>query len=167
MIRLARTADIVLIADIERSAATLFAGTHMDIPASYTVNRPENLAHAIRRGLMWVADLPEGVSGFLYAEITGSGLYIRELSVAAAAQRRGFGTALLAAAIAEAGHRRLPAVLLTTDRTLPWNAPFYAARGFYPIADSAIPPDIQRRLASQYSVGFDPAARCAMILAIA
>ena len=164
MIRLARTTDIAMIADIERSAATLFAGTHMDIPASYVVNLPENLDHAIRRGLLWLAELSDIASGFLYAEIIASGLYIRELAVSAPAQRRGLGTALLAAAVTEAGNRSLPAVLLTTDRTLPWNAPFYAAHGFHLIEDDAIPADVQRRLASQYSVGFDPAARCAMIL---
>lgn len=166
MIRLARPCDLSAIPAIERSAATLFRGTHMDFPASFELNSMDNLVAALRRGLLWVAELADGPQGFLFAEITASGLYIRELSVAVAAQRRGLGSGLMAAAIAEARHRGLRAVLLTTDRSLAWNAPFYARLGFAIIADEAIPIDVARRLAGQYAAGFDPKARCAMRLGL-
>jgi hypothetical protein len=67
------------------------------------------------------------------------------------------------AGIAEAARRGL-AVSLTTDRTLRWNAPFYARLGFVLLKDAAVPPDLQARLDSQVAAGFDPAQRCAMMI---
>ena len=151
---------------IERSAATLLRGTHMDFPANTALNHRSNLGNAIDRGLMWLADLDGAVVGFLFAEPEPAGLYLRELAVAGHAQRRGLGAALMNAGIAAARERGYARVMLTTDRTLPWNAPFYARLGFGIVEGDAIPAEIQRRLHGQYAAGFDPAARCAMVLAL-
>jgi hypothetical protein len=58
----------------------------------------------------------------------------------------------------------VPLVSLTTDRTLPWNAPFYARLGFELVEGDDVPPDVQVRLAGQVAAGFDPAQRCAMVV---
>lgn len=164
MIRPARPADIYACADIERSAATSFAGTHMDIPPAYGVTDRDDLRAAIAAGLMWVAEADGRLAGFLFGELSASGLYLREMSVAADAQRRGLGRGLMLAGIAEARRRGLPAVTLTTDRTLRWNAPFYETLGFAVLDAAAVPPDLQARLDSQAAAGFDPAQRCAMLM---
>jgi GNAT superfamily N-acetyltransferase len=177
MIRLGRPSDLPALRRIEASAAQLFRGTHMDFAANTAPNARGDLMTAIERGLMWVAvaadqtgddqpaaDQPGAAVGFLFAEPETPDLYLRELSVALPAQRRGHGRALLAAGIAAAKARGDHRVMLTTDRNLPWNAPFYARLGFGIVAGDAIPPSVQRRLAGQFAAGFDPVHRCAMVL---
>jgi predicted N-acetyltransferase YhbS len=164
VIRPARPADINACADIERSAATSFAGTHMDIPAAQGVSDRDDLRAAMAAGLMWVAQTKGRPAGFLFGEMSESGLFVREMSVAADAQRRGLGRGFMLAGIAEARRRGLPAVTLTTDRTLRWNAPFYATLGFAVLDAAAVPPDLQVRLDAQAAAGFDPGQRCAMLL---
>jgi hypothetical protein len=58
----------------------------------------------------------------------------------------------------------VPLVSLTTDRTLPWNAPFYARLGFVIVEGADVPPELQARLDGQAAAGFDPAQRCAMVV---
>ncbi|MBC7504805.1 MAG: GNAT family N-acetyltransferase [Sandarakinorhabdus sp.] len=164
MIRLATPADLPAVHAVELSAGTVFAGTHMDFAANHAPNHPADLLTAIRRRLMWVAVTDATPIGFLFAEPCNEGLYLRELAVAAPSQQQGHGAALMAIGIAAARERRDPLVMLTTDRTLPWNAPFYARLGFTIAEGDAIPREAQRRLAGQYAMGFSPAHRCAMVM---
>lgn len=136
----------------------------MDIPAAYGVSDRDDLRAAMDAGLMWIAKAGGRPAGFLFGELSDSGLYLREMSVAADAQRRGLGRGLMLAGIAAARRRGLPAVTLTTDRTLRWNAPFYATLGFGVLDAAAVPADLQARLDAQAAAGFDPGQRCAMLL---
>jgi predicted N-acetyltransferase YhbS len=164
VIRPARPDDIPLCAAIELSAATAFRDTHMDIPPAYGVTDRDDLAAACARGLMWVAEWQGEVVGFLFGEVTASGLYLREMSVAAHAQRQGLGRRLMQMGVAAGRALGVPLVSLTTDRTLPWNAPFYARLGFRLVEGADVPPDLLARLAGQAAAGFDPAQRCAMVI---
>jgi GNAT superfamily N-acetyltransferase len=164
VIRPARLSDIPFCAAVELSAATLFRGTHMDIPAAHGVSDRDDLADACARGLMWVGEWQGAVAGFLFGEMAASGLYLREMSVAVHAQRHGLGRGLMLAGIDTGRALGVPLVSLTTDRTLAWNAPFYARLGFVIVEGSDVPPDLQARLDSQAAAGFDPAQRCAMLL---
>jgi GNAT superfamily N-acetyltransferase len=171
MIRLARPSDLAAVRSIESSVAAMARGTIMDFPANTAANARGDLMTAVERQLMWVAEWASDgavdVAGFLFAEPSISGLYLRELAVATIAQRHGIGKALMLAGIAAARDRGDAQVLLTTQRNLPWNAPFYARLGFEIIEDEAIPPDVHRRLRGQFAAGFDAATRCAMILRLA
>lgn len=162
-IRLASRADLPLLPGIERAAAALFRGTHMEFAADGAVNAPATFAAAHKRDLLWVAVVDGAPVGFMLAEPSESGLYLREMAVGPLAQRRGLGAALLAASSAAAKPRGLSSVWLTTDRTLPWNAPFYAQQGFTFVEGDAVPADLRRRLQAQAAAGFDPARRCAMV----
>ncbi len=166
MIRLACPDDLPAVAEVETSAATIFVGTHMDFAANEQPNDPADLLAAIAIGLMWVATDGDAIAGFVFAEPCDVGLYVRELSVAAPYQQRGHGTALMAACIASARTRGDAMLLLTTDRTLAWNAPFYRRLGFAIVEGDAIPAVAQRRLERQFAAGFDPAQRCAMVMAL-
>jgi ribosomal protein S18 acetylase RimI-like enzyme len=166
MIRLARPDDLAAVRAVEVSAATVFAGTHMDFAANDPPNDPVDLLAAIAIDLMWVATDADAIAGFVFAEPCAAGLYVRELSVAAPYQQRGHGAALMAACIAAARARGDALLLLTTDRTLAWNAPFYRRLGFAIVEGDAIPADAQRRLERQIAAGFDPAQRCAMVMAL-
>jgi GNAT superfamily N-acetyltransferase len=163
MIRLAHPADLLTVHDVEVSAGTVFAGTHMDFAANHAPNSRTDLLAAIDRRLMWVA-VADGVVGFLFAEPCADGLYLRELAVAAPYQQQGYGRALMATGIATARQRGDRLAILTTDRTLVWNAPFYARLGFRIVEGDAIPAEARRRLAGQHAAGFSPEYRCAMIL---
>lgn len=163
MIRLARPSDIPALHRVEASAATAFIGTHMAFAADHPPNDPADLLAAIDRQLLWVVEADGEVIGFVYAEAFHGGLYVRELSVAAAAQKQGHGAALMATVIAAAAARGDRQLMLTTDRSLAWNAPFYTRLGFRIVEGDAIPVEAQRRLEAQYAAGFDPAQRCAMV----
>jgi len=168
MIRLAQPSDLPAVHRVEASAATVFVGTHMDFAANDAPNSPADLLAAIGRRLMWVAvSETGGTVGFLFAEPCAEGLYLRELAVAAPHQQRGHGTALMGTGIAMARERGDRIVMLTTDRTLVWNAPFYARLGFSIAEGDAIPAEAKRRLAGQYAAGFDPVHRCAMVMRLA
>lgn len=164
MIRAARPSDLAAVRAVELSAATVFVGTHMDFAANHAPNHPDDLLAAIGNGLMWVACGDADVVGFGFAEASGEGLYVRELAVAAAFQQQGHGTALLRAIVAAGQQRGDRQLMLTTDRTLAWNAPFYRRFGFSIVEGAAIPLAVQRRLAGQFAAGFDPAQRCAMVM---
>ena len=79
-------------------------------------------------------------------------------------QGRGTGRALVAAAVDEGQRRRLPAITLTTFRTIPWNAPFYARIGFVEIAGAALNARLAAVLKREWRRGLSD--RCAMRLAI-
>jgi GNAT superfamily N-acetyltransferase len=154
MIRPAVLADLPAVAAAERAAAGLFAGTHM----AWAVEGPTlprwRLRAGVARGLLLVADTGR-VAGFIIAAPAYGTLFIEEFSVAPAYQRQGLGRALLAALEARARARGVAALTLTTDRTLPWNAPFYARCGF---AEVAGPDWLMARLRRQRGHEF----RCAM-----
>ncbi|WZB66012.1 hypothetical protein WJ971_27115 [Achromobacter xylosoxidans] len=56
---------------------------------------------------------------------------------------------------------------LTTDRELPWNAPFYQRQGFVEVPAPQLGPALRARLEAEAAAGFDPARRCAMRYALA
>jgi GNAT superfamily N-acetyltransferase len=158
MIRLATLADLPAVAEVERSASTLFAGTHMGWAADGPTLPRRMLRAGVARGLLLVAD-EDGPVGFIVASPAYGTLFIEELSVAATHQRRGLGRALLAAMQTRARELGVPALTLTTDRTLPWNRPFYASAGFVEVDTLDW---LMARLKAQARYGNELARRCAM-----
>jgi len=77
-------------------------------------------------------------------------------------QQQGHGRRLMQAAIDWARQRRLQAVTLTTFRSIPWNAPFYASMGFIELKTP--PPHLAATLVDEVARGFED--RCAMRLAL-
>ena len=158
MIRFATLSDLPAVAAVERSASALFAGTHMDWAAGGPTLPRWRLRAGVRRGLLLVAD-EAGPAGFIIAAPAYGTLFIQELSVATPHQRRGLGRALLAALEARAHTLGMAALTLTTDRTLPWNRPFYARAGFVEVDG---PDWLVARLVEQARYGNELARRCAM-----
>lgn len=164
MIRAALPDDLPLLAAIEASAATLFAGTAMVHVVDGPTTAAKALAAGMAAGSLWVAAEPEPC-GFLLAAPTAGWLHIQELSVARAAQRRGLGAALLETAMAAAPALGCTRLSLTTDRWLAWNAPFYARHGFAEISphDPSLPAWLAALPAHAAASGLDPARRCIMV----
>lgn len=124
-VRHARAADVPLLAAIEADADRLFLERFGDPPWEPPTPGQDRLLPA---GFVLVAGTP--AVGFAHVlEIEGDA-HLELLAVRRDHGRQGTGTALVAAAKAEArarGHRRMT---LSTYRDVPWNAPFYARLGF-------------------------------------
>lgn len=155
-LRLAREPDIAALIEVELSAGELFAGTHMDWAVGQ-VTPDDELRAAIARGDVWLIEDGAPVAYLIGDQLDGD-FYIDQLSVARSHQRRGLGKRLIDAALAVARQRGHRAATLTTDRALPWNAPYYARLGFVILSPDATPPQLAARLASQPN----PDKRCAM-----
>lgn len=111
-----------------------------------------------------VAESEGRIIGFALAAEYGDALHPEQLSVHPDEGRRGIGSALLAAVIDDARALGCDSVTLTTFRSVAWNAPFYARRGF---VQPAVPPaNLAEMLAEEERLGFDPADRVGLVLAL-
>lgn len=163
VVRTSRVADVAAFAAVERSAAALFLGTDRAWIASEEPTETEAHRAAIAAGHHWTAMIEGEVAGFLLAQRFGDTLHVAELVVAAAHQRNGLGSKLLAAAESYAIAAAFGALSLTTYRDLAWNAPFYRRRGFRILAPAEVPRHLAAQLAAEAREGHDPALRCAMM----
>jgi GNAT superfamily N-acetyltransferase len=167
VLRLARPDDLAALGAVERSASQLFIGTHLDWAARAETFPADVLEAAQRAGLAWVADAGiAGLAGFIVAVDRRPSLFIDELSVAAAFQRRGIGRLLLQTVLLHAGSAGFDSVTLTTDRDLPWNRRFYETAGFRVLGGSELPAFLAERLRDEAEHGHDPDRRCAMWRAV-
>jgi ribosomal protein S18 acetylase RimI-like enzyme len=153
--------DFAAIGRVELSAGTLFEGTHMAWAVGDTTPE-ELLLNGVENAALWVAEVDGEIAGFLFAEAIECELHLREVAVSREFQGKGIGRALVETVVVEASARGLAAVTLTTDRTLPWNAPWYAQLGFAILTGTDIPPRLAQQLASE----IEPYQRCAMRRAV-
>ena len=161
VIRPGRTEDLPALGAIEDSGAETFTAYGQPLADGSPPAPPDQWAQVLEHDLLWVADDPaRGLIGFLAAEVTDDGLYVAEVDVVMARQKQGHGRRLMQTAIDWARHRRLPAVTLTTFRSIPWNGPFYASMGFVELATPT--PHLAGILANEVANGFED--RCAMRL---
>ncbi|MDO8069545.1 MULTISPECIES: GNAT family N-acetyltransferase [unclassified Janthinobacterium] len=164
-IRTAGSADLPLLAQVERSAAALFAQAGPGLAwLAQGEPLPLSTLQALQReGGVWVAaDGHAEPAGFLAAEPLDGQLFIVELSVALPHQRQGVGARLLDAAAAHARAQGCAGLTLSTYRHLPWNAPYYARHGFSEIGAAALGAGHALKLAREAQDGHDPALRCLM-----
>ncbi|WP_219893127.1 GNAT family N-acetyltransferase [Aquisediminimonas profunda] len=157
-IRCAEAADVSAIIAVDLSAGCLFEGTHMAWAVGET-SSPEELRELIAQELVWVAVIDGEIAGYICGNALARDFHIEEVAVASGFQRRGVGKDLIAHMTNIARRLGLEALTLTTDRTLPWNAPYYERLGFSFMADGDIPPYLRNALAEKP----DPERRCAMI----
>ena len=161
VIRLGRLADLPALGAIEQSGADTFAAVGQPLADGSPPTPPDQWARAIDEGLLWVADdAATGPIGFVAGEVVDQELYIGEVDVLMSRQRQGHGRRLMQTAIDWARRRRLQAVTLTTFRSIPWNAPFYASMGFVELETPT--PHLAATLADEVARGFED--RCAMRL---
>ena len=118
----------------------------------------EELAEALTYGLLWVAEASDSIQGFLLAGRWGEHFLIWEVAVDQRFRGQRVGAALVDTACAEASRRGFAMVALTTDRTLPWNAPLYARLGFEILEPEHAPVDLQQLLSEERN----PHLRCLM-----
>jgi GNAT superfamily N-acetyltransferase len=138
-IRSARAEELTLLAQIERSAATLF----LDTPYAFLVKaEPLSLDFVQQRfqaGQVWVAITPNNiVVGFAITCEVDDTIYLQEMDVNPAHGRRGIGSALVETVCDWAKLQGYQTISLSTFRDLPWNAPFYSKLGFQMLDESEL-----------------------------
>ena len=158
LIRPAKFADIPAIIEVEISAGALFEGTHMDWAVGET-STVDSLRECIAQNQVWVAEVDGMVVGYGCGMDLDGSFYIEEVSVGRSHHRQGIGRMLIDHMAGEARNLGYRAVTLTTDRTLPWNAPYYERLGFSIMKDSELSPQLRAALDEKP----EPQRRCAMV----
>jgi GNAT superfamily N-acetyltransferase len=121
---------------------------------------PEAYQPHLLAGTLWVVDVDDRPIAFLAALAHGHRLHIDELDVMRDHQGRGIGRRLLNHAINYATANGFTCLSLTTFRSIPWNAPFYARLGFFEWNPQDAPDAIRKALAKEAAFGLKD--RCAM-----
>jgi GNAT superfamily N-acetyltransferase len=163
-IRQARLGELPRLTEIELNAFATLAEALCISDAAHALPHAI-LRKALEAGLLIVAaDANDHPVGFLAAEEIHDTLYVIELDVSRDWQRKGVGRRLMAHAVEMARTRRLSALTLTTDRHVPFNAPFYQSMGFQTVDGEVMPPFLWAKIDDEISNGMDPERRVAMML---
>jgi GNAT superfamily N-acetyltransferase len=130
-IRRARHDELEALRGIERDAGLAFAAIGMPEIAADEPQSVAELQSFVRAGRAWVAvDASDHPVGYLLSDVIDGCAHIEQISVALAHARRGVGAALIDRVDADAAAENRPALILTTFRDVPWNAPYYERLGF-------------------------------------
>jgi GNAT superfamily N-acetyltransferase len=163
-IRLARSDELHLLAEIEVDAfwALHDAGAVAREPTSLPIGV---LRQSLEQDLLFVAaDEVDQPFGFLAGIAMADTVHIAEIDVVRDWQKKGVGRRLMQAVIEAAQTRSASGVTLTTDRHVPFNAPFYASLGFLILDDGERSAELSQVLEREVEHGADPARRVAMAL---
>jgi len=165
VVRHATAADLAHLPAIEQSAAQAFRGAGVGLSEEIEASPAEAWGGPLRAGTLWVAENDaRRIVGFLAARRINRVLHIEEMDVAFDHQRRGYGGALLDAAIDWARKAGLQEITLTTFRELAFNRRFYEAAGFAEIVPGEMSERMTRIIKREADDGLDPKERCAMVL---
>lgn len=154
-VRWAEAAELPGLAAVERAADELFAEVGIRFPAGTTV--VEEAGDPAR--VLVVGEPPVGFALIGWAD---GHLHLDQLAVAPAHMREGYGGALLRAVREHAVALGAPGVTLTTFRDVPWNAPWYAERGFSTLPERAWGPELRALVARERELGLELAPRVVM-----
>lgn len=161
-VRAARDHDLPLIADIERGAGTLFAEAGMPEIAEHSPTPLDDLREHLDDNTLLVATHRGNVVGFATLITLPDHAHLDQMAVHPVYGRRGHGTRLLEAACALARERGYTHITLTTFEEIPWNAPFYAQRGFRILAQAELTEELHNLRAHEATFGLDPRLRVVM-----
>lgn len=161
-LRPANQHDLAALPAIERSAASAFEGLDVPLDILTDVSPAAAWRPHCQGGTLWVACDGEAPVAFLAGRRMGPRLHIDEIDVARAWQGKGLGRRLMGLAIAYAADHGLEGLSLTTFRSVPWNAPFYASLGFVEWPPDEAPDEIRSMLQAEAAKGLRD--RCAMRL---
>ncbi|MFN3546733.1 MAG: GNAT family N-acetyltransferase [Mesorhizobium sp.] len=142
----------------------LFADHGYPALAAAAPASPERYRAMLReRRALVAADSHDQPVGFALTEQTGRVEWLCELSVHPDHGRRGIGGALVEAVAEAARGRGCGRIGLSTFRSLPFNAPFYARHGFAEVPLDGVDPPIERRFHAEVPAGVDPRERVLMV----
>jgi GNAT superfamily N-acetyltransferase len=163
MIRPPRPDELRLLPQIEneadRSYARIGLGFIVDMPTATLAS----LEHARRRDRVSIAVSPSGRPvGFALMKLHGDTAWLDQLSVLEPWRRHGLGTALIERTAGQAARLGFATLYLSTYRDVPWNAPYYARRGFAEMPAASWPRAVRRQIQQENSHGHPPWRRIVM-----
>ncbi|UWU23237.1 GNAT family N-acetyltransferase [Rhizobium sp. CB3060] len=163
-IRLARSADLECMAEIEIDAFATLGRALGREDDGRTVPR-QKLETSLDAKLLFVAvdHLDQPFAFAAGAELYDT-VYVMEIDVMQRWQRKGVGRRLMLGMIEAARMRGASGVTLTTDRYVPFNAPFYTSLGFRVLDEPEMPAGLFEILKFEIDHGGDPERRVAMAL---
>ena len=129
-LRLADPSEIETIRDIERASATRFLGTDRAWLAQDEPTDAETLAARVADEGLLVACASGAPVAFVMFREEDACAYVEQIDVLPSHERLGIGAALLDAVAEIARKRGLTALMLSTFKDVPFNAPYYRRIGF-------------------------------------
>jgi GNAT superfamily N-acetyltransferase len=150
-VRAAARSELPLLADIDRRAETVFRLAGYKLPEL----PPTPPAELQKAKAIFVAGRPP-IAYVQVDEVDGLA-YVAEISVVPKWMRQGIGTRLLERACEWARGHGYPAIALTTYADVPWNGPYYAARGFVETPD--VTPGLAAVRERERELGLDDVGR--------
>ncbi|MFY0566112.1 GNAT family N-acetyltransferase [Archangium lansingense] len=166
-LRRAQFEELAVLPEIEHLAAQQFLQSAQPFAAQLPEQTLEQLQEYQRQGGVWVAASAEGdLAAFALCKEVDGMAYLAEIDVHPAHARQGLGRALFEVLKRQARERGYPAVLLTTFRDVPWNAPNYERWGFRIMRDDEVGPELRGIREHETQAGLPPASRVCMVLAL-
>lgn len=165
-LRPAREEDVAELVRVERDADARFAAAgHPELASGEGI--PAGVAlRAIAQGRITVAEVGGAVAGWAYVGRVDGEPCLGQISVAVEHGRRGVGDALLRAVIERARGDGEASIVLNTQTDVPWNAPWYARRGFVVVPRDAWSEGLRAIERDQTAQGLDWSTRVHMRLAL-
>jgi GNAT superfamily N-acetyltransferase len=152
---------------IELAGASLFAETDLPQNLRYRVTDAKTLREAQVEHRMWIAlNSTDQAIGFAMADVVDGMAHLDELDVVPEYGRRGIGSRLLQVVRDWAANSGYQALTLVTFRHLPWNAPFYAKKGFVELKKAELSGGLASLIEEEVRAGIDIRNRIAMKLPI-
>jgi GNAT superfamily N-acetyltransferase len=145
-VRAAGRADLPELPDIDRRAEVVFRTAGYELPEIPSSTEDFASAKAV-----FVAGRPP--IGFVRITEVDGLAHVDEIAVIPKWMRQGIGSRLLERACEWARHHDYPGVTLITYADVPWNGPYYAARGFVEIAEPT--PGLQALRERERDLGLD------------
>jgi GNAT superfamily N-acetyltransferase len=162
-LRRALLEELPALPDVEHLAAQQFRQSAHPDAAELPVQSLEQLHSHQRQGGVWVAVTQDGsVAAFAICKPVDGDLFIVEADVHPAHARQGLGAALFELLGQWARAEGHPALLLTTFRDVPWNAPYYERLGFHVLRDEELGPGLRTIRAQETEFGLSPESRVCM-----
>lgn len=164
VIRPVRSSELDLLAAIEIDAFVTLQEALGDMRDARAMPR-QALEQSHEAGLLLVAaNRRDQPFAFLVAAEHDNALYVAEIDVTRSWQKKGVGRALMLAALKMARQRGNWGVTLTTDRFVPFNAPFYQSLGFRALDEGETPPELLEILKREIANGMGAERRVAMAI---
>ncbi|MCI2421612.1 GNAT family N-acetyltransferase [Saccharopolyspora sp. K220] len=162
MVRKVRESELGRLQEVEISSGIAFREVGMPEIADDPPLPRDVLATYQRAGRAWAAVDADELVAFVVVEVLDGSAHIGQISVHGDHARQGIGRLLLDHVESWARDHGLAALTLTTFRTVPWNAPYYARLGFLEMTGAEITPGLAELVAREAAHGLEPATRVCM-----
>lgn len=162
-LRRARLDEVEQVRDVERRSSSRFLATERAALADDEPTAASTLRLRVAEGGLWVAEGEGGspIAFVMFREVEGCA-YVEQIDVLPEHAGRRVGAALLDQVAAEAEARGWSALLLSTFKDVPWNAPYYRRLGFVDLDDATLSAELRQIRAEHEARGLDETARVFM-----